>query len=319
MPALEISAFLVFATITVLRFPTAVRNPASRLSWAATLVGTFALGARVFLSLDRFLGGTNWISLVQNVCAVTSFWLLAQAALAQTGRHPIRWLVLPALLLAFTLPFIAIQDRGTTTDEFIVSKITQTGTWLYASIYMAVFGYIAVSLIAGLRRREPRSYWFFLAGCVLIILACVDEIASLTLDHFQHPNLGLRDLLRGLFDVTFYPGIIFVIIGVASFTFTRFGREQRLRHHLRALDAICRRLNIKPRSSTARARRETLLDVYNRVIAIRDYEVMQKTAITGSDARRTDDAERLVMGYLAPLATPGRDGNERPPTDEKAR
>lgn len=297
MLILEFSALAVFGIITLVRLPSAIVNPQSRLSWAATFVGTLAFTARAFPSLDRFLGGTNYISLVQNACAVTAFWLLTQAALAQNGRRPRRWWLLPLLLIAFTVPFV-FTDRGSTSDSFIVDHIAQTGTWLYASIYMAVFGSIALSLVAGLRRRQPRSYRFFLVGCILVIVACIDEIISLALDHFQYPDLLLRDVFRNVFDVLFYPGAILVILGVASFTFTRFARDRRLLRHKRELQAICARREITPRRiSVMHNRRELILDVYNHLIAIRDYENVTEK-IGEPEAAKIASAENIVMQYL---------------------
>lgn len=299
MHLLELTAFIVAATVTVLRAPSAVRNPQSRLSWGAILVAACAFGARVDLSLDRFLGGTNLISLIQNLCAVTAFWLFAQAALNQHHRQPIRWWHLPVLLSLFTVPFLLIRDRGTTSDTFIVDKIAQTGTWLYASTYMAVFGFIAVSLLARLRGRQPRAYRFFLVGCVLIIAACLDEIVSLTLDHFGVPAPVIRDVLRNLFDPLFYPGTTLGIFGIASFASVRVARERRLHHHARILDHLAKRLGAPVPTPHRAGRPDPILGLYDRVIALRDHETLSHTTLSPADARRVAAAEALVMRYLA--------------------
>lgn len=300
MQALQLSALVVAAAVTIVRAPHAVAHPQTRLSWTAILIASIAFFARAYPSLDRYVGGSNVISLIQNLCAVTAFWLLAQAALNQHHQLPIPWWQLPPLLIAFVVPFLLIRNRGTTSDTFIVDQIAQTGTWLYASIYMAVFGFIAASLLAGLRRRQSRSYRFFLAGCVLVLVACGDEITSLTLDHFGVSNLVLRDVLRAAFNPLFYPGAILVIVGVASFTSIRFGRERLLRHRIRTLDKVCSHLGIAAGTPSARApRREPVLDLYDRVIAIRDHETATHSTLNAADARHVETAEQLVMKYLA--------------------
>jgi hypothetical protein len=293
--ALQLSALIVAAAVTIVRAPHAIAHPQTRLSWTAILIASLAFLARAYPVLDRYLGGSNVISLIQNLFAVTAFWLLAQAALNQHHQRPIPWWQLPPMLIAFVVPFLLIDDRGHTSDTFIVDQIAQTGTWLYASIYMAVFGLIAASLLAGLRRRQSRSYRFFLAGCGMVLAACSDEIASLTLDHFGFPNLVLRDGLRAAFNPLFYPGTILVIVGVASFTSIRFGRERLLRHRIRTLDRVCTELGI---AIGTPSRREPVLDLYSRVIAIRDHETATHAALPAADARRVDTAEQLVMQYL---------------------
>lgn len=300
MQALQLSALIVAAAVTLVRAPHAIAHRQTRLSWTATLIASLAFLARAYPSLDRYLGGSNVISLVQNLCAVTAFWLLAQAALNQHHRRPIPWWQLPPLLIAFVVPFLLIGDRGSTSDTFIVDQIAQTGTWLYASIYMAVFGIIAASLLAGLRRRRSRSYRFFLAGCVIVLAACADEIASLALDHFGYSNFVLRDALRAAFDPIFYPGTILVIVGVAAFTSIRLGRERLLRRRIRTLDRVCNELGIVIGTPSSRtSRREPVLDLYSLVIAIRDHETAAHFTLPAADARRVDTAEQLVMKYLA--------------------
>ena len=153
---------------------------------------------------------------------------------------------------------------------------------------------------------------------MLIIGACVDEIVSLTLDHFGVPAATGRDVLRNLFGVLFYPGVIVGIFGIASFTSLRVARERRLRHHARVLDRLAVRVGAPSPAHARSARPDPILDLYDRVIAIRDHETLTHAALAPADAHRVGAAETLVMRYLSGPADLPHDLEAFPLTDAEA-
>ena len=184
---IETVAFLALLILTLLRLPSAIREPSSRLTWIATITGLaaiFMVGVAVPLPVvDGWLGGTNVANLVQNLLATTAFWFVMQAARTLDGTrfNPRTLWELPVMLLSFTIPFLLIADRGATTDDFIKETADQLGLWAYASIYMGCVVFIMTRMLRGIRGRKPRPYMLIRIGAWAILVASLIEIVYLTL------------------------------------------------------------------------------------------------------------------------------------------
>lgn len=284
MAVLHAAAFWFAALIFLARTPYVLRNPRGRAAWGATGVG--ALGLLTLGSvvpqpvLDGLLGGTNLINLVQNVCAVTAFWLMLRASTSDLPERPVLAspLALVVVVVAFAVPFFAVRDRGGTDFHFIVRGIDQPAMWLYASIYMLAVAVVAATTLRSGVLRNPVALVVFRVGLSLVVIASIDEIASLTVDHFTLFGPALRDGLRLAFDPPFYLGIVLIVVAMASLTFRRWERDLRCRRHNRRLRRIARRHQVRAveRDGDVQAR------TYDLVIAIRDAEVR---------GRALDDAE----------------------------
>lgn len=295
MGVLHAVAFWCAALIFVVRAPSVWRNPRGRAAWAASGVGALGLltlGSVVpQTTLDGWLGGTNVINLVQNVCATTAFWCMLRASTADLPRRPLlaHPLALLGMVTAFTIPFAAIPDRGTTTFHFIVAGLDQTAMWLYATLYMAsVAAITTTTLVRGVPTgRGARGV--FRVGLVLVTVASVEEIVSLTADHLVLGPPAVRDALRLAFDPPFYAGIVLVVAAMASFTVRRWGRQARFRRHHSRLAQIVRHHALQPvvRSADLHVR------TYDLVIAIRDAEV-QGRPIAEAELAHVRSAERVL-------------------------
>ncbi len=220
-------AFVVLVIITVVRMPSVIRQPSSRLAWLATLSGcaAFAMtGAVIPLSvLDAWLGGTNLGNLFQNVFATTAFWFLMQAARTVDGSrvNPRSWWVLPAMVVAFSIPFLMIPSRGPTSNDFIKQYADEVTLWVYASVYMGCVVFIMWRLLAGIRGRTPRPYVLIRVGAWAIGAASVLEIAYLTLRVLDVQPRAAVELIGHAFVLPFYGGVILAAIGLAAFAFVR--------------------------------------------------------------------------------------------------
>src|SRR4051794_27861253 len=88
---IETVAFLALLLLTLIRLPSAIREPYSRLTWIATITGLaaiFMVGVVVPLTIvDGWLGGTNVANLLQNILATAAFWFVMQAALTLDGSR----------------------------------------------------------------------------------------------------------------------------------------------------------------------------------------------------------------------------------------
>ncbi|GAA1969147.1 hypothetical protein [Microbacterium deminutum] len=230
MVRLETVAFVALLILTLLRLPSAIRQPSSRLTWIATITGLaaiFMVGVAVPLEVvDGWLGGSNIANLLQNVLAVTAFWFVMQAARTLDGTRfrPRSLWELPAMFLAFTIPFFLIADRGTTSNDFIKVTADQVGLWAYASIYMACVVFIMVRMLIGIRGRTPRPYILIRVGAWAIAIASIVEIAYLSLRVAGQGRTAPVEFVGNLFTIPFYGGVVLVCSGIAIFSFARAGR-----------------------------------------------------------------------------------------------
>jgi len=231
MLSIEAVAFLALLVLTLIRLPSAIREPSSRLTWIATITGlaaVFMVGVVVPLPVvDGVLGGTNVASLVQNILATTAFWFVMQAALTLDGSrfNPRSLWELPVMCLSFTIPFLLITDRGSTTDEFIKETADQFGLWAYASIYMGCVVLIMIRMLRGIRGRTPRPYILICIGAWAILVASVIEILYLTLRVAGLGRTPSVETVGALFTIPFYGGVVLVCAGIIWFAIARAGRR----------------------------------------------------------------------------------------------
>ncbi|SDH21698.1 hypothetical protein [Microbacterium pygmaeum] len=228
---IETVAFLALLILTLIRLPSAIRQPSSRLTWIATITGlaaVFMVGVVVPLpTVDGWIGATNVANLIQNILATTAFWFVMRAALTLDGSrfNPRSLWELPAMVLAFTIPFLLIADRGSTTDEFIKATADQLGLWAYASIYMGCVVLIMVRMLRGIYGRKPRPYILIRIGAWAILAASLIEIVYLTLRVAGLGRTEPVEFVGALFTIPFYSGVVLVCGGIILFAAVRAGRR----------------------------------------------------------------------------------------------
>lgn len=228
---IESVAFLALLILTLIRLPSAVRQPSSRLTWLATITGlaaVFMVGVFVPLPvIDGWLGGSNVANLMQNALAITAFWFVMEAARTLDGSRFNRsslW-ELPAMIATFTVPFFLIADRGSTSTDFIKVTADQAGLWAYASIYMGWVVVIMTRMLRGVRGRQPRPYLLIRVGAWAIIVASLIEIAYLTLRVLGQGRTQAVEFVGALFTIPFYGGVVLVCAGIIVFSIGRAGRK----------------------------------------------------------------------------------------------
>lgn len=243
---IEAVAFLALLILTLLRLPSAIREPSSRLTWVATITGlgaVFMVGVVVPLPIvDGWMGASNVVNLVQNLLATTAFWFVMQAARTLDGTrfNPRSLWELPAMYLSFAIPFFLIADRGTTSDDFIKENAEQLGLWAYASIYMAWVVVIMTRMLIGVRGRKPRPYVLIRIGAWGILVASLIEIAYLTLRVGGLGRTAPVEFVGNLFTFPFYGGVVLVCAGIIVFAIVRASR----RPMNAALSRLLKRANV---------------------------------------------------------------------------
>lgn len=189
----------------------------SMASLAAAFFGVLAilsLGVVVPLGLvDAMVGGSNVANLIQSLLTVCAFWSFRSAvrAFVRPEGRSYRARLLVALLVAITIPFFMIADRGVTSPLFMSEHANQTANVVYNVIYMSVLAWIVGDMIWALRGSARSIYALFLAGLALVLLSCVDEIAYICIAHFwQGPA---AEFTYYAFYVLFFGGILVVAAG----------------------------------------------------------------------------------------------------------
>ncbi|MFH8251516.1 hypothetical protein ACH3VR_14180 [Microbacterium sp. B2969] len=243
---IETVAFLALLILTLLRLPSAIREPSSRLTWIATITGLgaiFMVGVVVPLPvIDGWMGGANVVNLIQNLLATTAFWFVMQAARTLDGTrfHPRSLWELPAMYLSFAVPFFLIAHRGGTSDDFIKENAAQLGLWAYASIYMIWVIVIMTRMLIGIRGRQPRPYVLIRVGAWAILLASLIEIAYLTLRVARQGRTAPVEFVGSLFVIPFYGGVVLVCAGIMAIAIVRASR----RPMNAALSRLLKRANV---------------------------------------------------------------------------
>jgi hypothetical protein len=228
---LETIAFLALLALTLVRLPSAVREPSSRLTWFATITGLgaiFMVGVVVPLPvLDGWMGGSNVVNLIQNLLATTAFWFVMQASRTLDGTrfNPRSLWELPVMLVSFTIPFLLIGDRGTTSSDFVKETAHQWGLWAYASIYMAWVIVIMIRMLRGIHGRTPRPYILIRIGAWSILVASCIEIIYLTLRVAGPGRTPGVEFVGNLFTIPFYGGVLLVCAGIIAFAVARVSRR----------------------------------------------------------------------------------------------
>lgn len=178
------------------------------------VLAILSLGVVVPLGLvDAMVGGSNIANLIQSLLTVCAFWSFRSAvrAFVNPEARSYRTRLLVALLIAITIPFFMIADRGTTSALFMSEHADQTANVIYNVVYMGVLAWIVGDMIWALRGSARSIYAVFLAGLALVLLSCLDEIAYICIAHFWQG--AAAEVTYYAFYVLFFGGILVVAVG----------------------------------------------------------------------------------------------------------
>lgn len=272
--SLSLVALIVIAAVLVLRMPSVVTVPSSRLAWFAALFGCLAfacVGVVVPLyTLDGWLGGTNVVSLLQNSFATAAFWFIMQASRTLDGTRfdPRSLWELPVMIVTFSVPFFMIPNRGPTSDDFIKLYAPSPFLWAYASIYMSCVAYIMFRMLAGVRGRAPRQYIAIRIGAWGVAAASILEVVYLTLRVVDARPAALVEAIGNGFVIPFYGGVIVMALGMAGFAFVTRTRNSVLV----ALRVLLLRANTRRglRTESAEESAEDAYDAYRLAVRLTD-------------------------------------------------
>lgn len=228
-------------------------------SWLATCFGALSISTWGFLgvssfTLDAFLGGHNWLTLVRDLLATTSFWYYRRAVSRATHRPLIgprrlhRWLLshyrwarrrvfgnvlLFALMGSYAIPFALIENKGHTSSSFVLNRLDQPAMWLFASLYMGTLLLLSLDSLRMLSRpqeatvKEGRLLTLIALGFVLVIIACLLELGYLTTAFSGYGGEHFRVEYYYVAQWPFFAGLIAIGLGIAWNAISVWARFRR--------------------------------------------------------------------------------------------
>lgn len=298
-------AFFALAISFVVRIRHAIRVPAARLTWLASGVGAVALlccGTLIPLPvLDGWLGGTNYISLVQNVAAAIAFWLVAHAVVTQ-GRYKISQLLdwrLYLGIIAFVVPFFFI-DRGTTANDFMFESSDQLAGFLYSSLYLALITGICSYLVVKIWNSGSRSFATLHLGGALVTLGCVLQIVALASICFSWLPADVSDPVYVLALTSFSTGVVLMAGNMAGLALMRLRSTLRVKRSIKSVEQILQVKGLEVQQRPALTQTflndpEALTHLYQGVIAVTDHvQAEGASALDEDEEKRVRQASHLV-------------------------
>ena len=297
-------ALFALAISFLVRIRSAIRVPTARLTWLASGVGAVALlccGTLISMPiLDGWLGGTNFLSLLQNVAAAVAFWLVAQAVVSQVDfpLHKLfRW-PLYIGFLSFVVAFFFIE-RGATVQDFMLEHADQIAGFLYSSLYLALIAGICLHLVSKIWRTGAQSFATMHLGGAFVTIGCVLQILALASICFSWLPEGASGPVYTLALTSFSGGVVLMAGNMASLALLRLRSTSRVKHSIKSLESILRRKDLevpaRPVMTTTWLNGETALNhLYRSVIAVNDHVHADGSALNDDEKRRVERASHLV-------------------------
>lgn len=299
-----ITAFVAVAAIFFVRIPAALHRRQARAACAAAgvgAVGLFCLGSVLPLDdVDTLLGGGNTYYLVMCISATLAFWLMGESAIDDASfRLRNAWPVL-VLIVAFSAPFFFIE-RGPTSPKFSHQQIYQLPMLFMACVYLAGLAAICARLLWKIRRYPIAAYWPIMLGAVLVIAGTATEISASLLDYAsKQPSATATSLYLG-FTPLFFPGVILVISGIASFGVRRWLRDRHIIASTQALLSVIAEHGITPPPSLPKGETDSearLMTLWLLVIRLRDAETAGVATLSERNREELGAASQLLHQQL---------------------
>ncbi|MGN7187541.1 hypothetical protein [Microbacterium enclense] len=284
MDQLYLPITLVLAAAAIIRIPTVIRQPHARPAWFATALAMLALMTRGSLipiqTLDAWLGDQNLIFLVQCWLATFAFWVMCEAAGADTRRErraSLRLWIPSTWCVVFTVPFFLIQGRKGTDLFFIDAHLGEPSAIVCGILYMLGITGSCGRLLVTLRGRPAAAHWFFRIGASCVVVASLLWCASIVIAAHQTPI----DWMGTCFDSLFYPGVVIMALGLVTFAIQRQARRITMQRRVSQLRAILSRNDV----IAPDPEQELPLVVFDLLVRIKDARTIGLVSPTIAEAK----------------------------------
>lgn len=213
---IQFLCLIALIVVVVLRARNSWRKPAWwATTFAAVSIATYGIFAISPTVMDRFLGDRNLLTLLRDTSAVAAMWFFHNAVAAERRRPERRLPVwgLCLVLAAFIIPFLLIPQPGPTSPDFVLDRLDEFPTWLFASVYISIMGVLAARVIALLIREVSVMTWLYILGLSLMLIGSAMELTYLCITHFGPPNEDFRESFYYAAEGPFFGGIFIAVLG----------------------------------------------------------------------------------------------------------
>ena len=308
---INIIMITALGVLVLARAPVALRRPAARPAWFASLLGVLGLlsiGVLIPIPVaDSWLGGTNILHLFRTALPVAAFWFLRDAVTLQVGKSTRRgsYLILCAMLFAQSMVFFQIPSRGPSSVGFVDEHMIYVAGFVWAVLYVGQILWIALTMVVMLLPMRKGIYATFIigglataGGGIALVIHC-----GLILAGAQLPGAG--GIPWALFNSLFYPGILTIVLGFVTITLRDLYRVARWRVARYRLNRALLGYEGQSTASVSSADMGFLADTpvlgaYRAAIQLRDLESLEGVSLNPRDARLLAAIEhRITASHLS--------------------
>jgi hypothetical protein len=270
---------------------------------------------RLYLTVDSWLGGRNWLDLLANLLLVTGVYFLSRTVLRAVNGPAYSSVLLriglTAVLVAIAVLFAFIEAPSSSTT-FMVDYGAQIPAALYSIVQFSYVGLVMMTTaVACIRHRGSMTSAGFRVGLAIIAAGCVSTIALvaviLTLDVLHVIGSPLMGAVGSLYSPVYVLSVGLLCTGFATAPLSRFvGRivtRRRISMSLEELGTILsRRTGSIPPVLAADSREAQL---HRLVVSLRDAVTAQPDEpLTPADTTALERAEHLLLRPMPANAHP---------------
>jgi hypothetical protein len=269
----------------------------------------------LYLSVDVWLGGRNWLDLFANLLLLTGVYFLSRTVLRAVNGPtyssvPLR-IGLAAVLAAIAVLFVFIEAPSSSTT-FMADYGAQLPAALYSIVQFSYVGLVMMTTaVACIRYRGSMTTPGFRVGLAIIAAGCLSTIALvlviLTLDLLHLVGSPLMNAIGSLYSPVYVLSVVLLCTGFATAPLSRFvGRfvtRRRISASLKELGVILsHRAGEAPTALAAESREAQL---HRLVVSLRDAVTAQpEEPLAPGDATALERAERLLLRPMPANALP---------------
>lgn len=303
---------LVIALIATIR--ARVDQSVLNASCAVAMSLTFNIDP-LYLSVDGWFGGRNWLDLLANLLLVTGVYFLSRTVLRAVNGPtyssvPLR-IGLAAVLAAITVLFVFIEAPSSSTT-FMADYGAQLPAALYSIVQFSYVGLVMMTTaVACIRYRGSMTTPGFRIGLAIIAAGCLSTIALalviLALDLLHVVGSPLMNAVGALYSPVYVLSVALLCTGFATAPLSRFVRrivtQRRISVSLKELGVILSRRTREAPPALVLESREAQL--HRLVVSLRDAITAQPDEpLAPGDATALERAERLLLRPMPANALP---------------
>lgn len=269
----------------------------------------------LYLTVDSWLGGRNWLDLLANLLLVAGVYFLSRTVLRAVNgpkfSSRLLRIGLLAVLAMITVLFVLIEAPSSST-----TFMAEYGAQIPAALYsMVQFSYVGLVMMATagacIRHRSSMTTPGFRVGLTIIAAGCFSTIALvfliLALDALNLLGSPMLGVVGVLYSPVYVLSVALLCIGFATAPLSRLAQRiitrRRIRVSIKELGEILARRNGAAPTTFAVESREAQL--HRLAVSLRDAVIARPDeALLPGDLTVLERAERLLLPMPANAVPP---------------